>query len=179
MAARGLLASKGFAATSLRDVAGAAGVDPALLSHYFGSKEGLFAAAVAFPFDPGSVLSGVLDGDPAGMGERLAAAVLGLWEQPGHGQALLGMLRWASSDEKAAKMLSGFISAALRDRLAQRIGGEEATLRASLAGSHLLGVVLARHVLAMEPIATAPIADLAHRVGAQIQGYLTVDDSSA
>ncbi len=172
MAARRHLSAKGIAGTSLRAVAKDAGVDPALINHYFGSKAGLVSAALNLPADPVVILSEVLPGDPDTLGERLAGRVLKLWEEPTSSQALIALLRSAVVDEHSAELLGSFLSEAIGGLLATALAGELASTRASLAAATLLGVVMARHVLKLEPMASLPLEELALLVGAEVQSLL-------
>jgi len=114
-AARGRFAEHGFAGTTIRAVAADAGVDPALVHHFYGSKDDLFAAAVALPIDP-NLLPAVVAGDPAGVGERFVRFYLGLWEDPTIGPTLLAVFRSAVSHDRAAALLREFVSARLLQR---------------------------------------------------------------
>ena len=81
-AARGAFADQGYDAATIRRIAGAAGVDPALVHHYFGNKHKLFLAAANAPVDPSEVLASVIDGDRAELGHRLVRAFLTVWDGP-------------------------------------------------------------------------------------------------
>ncbi|MDX6556744.1 MAG: hypothetical protein QOD86_2939, partial [Miltoncostaeaceae bacterium] len=112
-AAREAFAADGYERTSLRGVARAAGVDPALVVHYFGSKPGLFEAAMRPPFDPAEALPRLLAGDPETAGLRLATFAVGIWDAPASRRILLGIVRAATTDEQAAEMLRALLVAAL------------------------------------------------------------------
>ncbi len=144
-------------------------VDPALVLHYFGSKDGLFSAAMDFP-RPDSVIPHVFGPGTAGLGQRVATFFLTLWESEA-GAGLLGMLRSVHTSEKAAAMMREFISSVLLARVAPTLTGRDRELRATLAVSHLIGVAVMRYVVKLEPIASVPSATLARRVGAVIQRY--------
>ena len=105
-AARREFAAKGFDKTSLRGVARSAGVDPALVHHYFAGKQDLFLVAIQLPFDPRTVLPPVLRGPRKGLGERLVRAVLGLWDDSALQPGLLSGARSALSSEESAHLRS-------------------------------------------------------------------------
>ncbi len=108
--ARQSFGSAGFSGTTIRGVARAAGVDPALVHHYFGTKDELFAASLELPFDPSVVVPALLAEGMDGLGERVVRTFLGIWDAtPGQGP-LLALLRSAVSDERAAESLRDFVS---------------------------------------------------------------------
>jgi AcrR family transcriptional regulator len=168
-AARRHFADVGYDRATIRRIASAARVDPALVLHYFGSKDGLFSAAMDFP-RPDTVIPQVFGPGTQGLGERVATFFLALWESEAGG-ALLSLLRSLHTSEKAAVMMREFISSELLARVAPTLSGRDRELRATLAVSHLLGVAVLRYVVKLEPIASAPTATLARRIGATIQRY--------
>ena len=122
-AARHEFAEKGYDGASVRGIARAASVDPALVHHFFGSKQQVFVAAMALPVDPGDMVPDVLAGDPAQLGERFARVFLGLWSNPEFREPMLGLLRSATTSEEGAAMLREFVGTALLGRLAQSLEG--------------------------------------------------------
>lgn len=170
-AARSSFAARGYDATTIRRVAGEAGVDPALVSHYFGAKDGLFAAAMDLPRAPAEALAEALEGEDGELGRRIVATFLSVWDSA-HGSPLMALLRSATGSEGAASMLREFAEREVVGRIAQRIGGRQARLRASLVASHMLGLGLARHVIGIEPAASATPATLVDAIGPRIQSYL-------
>ncbi len=171
--ARASFGSAGFSGTTIRGVARAAGVDPALVHHYFGSKDELFAVSLELPFDPMVVVPALLAEGMDGLGERVVRTFLGIWDAtPGQGP-LLALLRSAVSDELAAQSLRDFISHVIVGPLASAAGSDEAELRASLAASQVLGLAIARYVVRLEPLASAGPDDLAPAVGPTLDRYLT------
>ena len=121
-AAREQFGATGYAAASVRGIARQAGVDPALVHHYFGTKEQVFVAAMQLQFQPGEMLPQVLAGDPEGMGERLVRLFLGAWDSPEFRAPMLGMLRSAMTGEQGAAMLREFVGSALLGRVAASVG---------------------------------------------------------
>ena len=174
-AARETFADEGYERASLRRIASRAGVDPALITHYFGSKEGLFDAAMSLPFDPEAVAGVVFGPGLDGAGERLCSTFLGLWESADYGKQLRGVVRAAASDARAASRLRRFLEEEMVSVAAGHIGADRPHLRAELAASHLLGTALARYILGVEPLATIPREELASWLGPVIQHYLTGD----
>ncbi|MBB5825290.1 TetR/AcrR family transcriptional regulator [Micromonospora carbonacea] len=172
-AARAAFAERGFDASSIRSIAAAAGVDPALVHHYFGGKDQLFLAAMGAPLDPGELLPRVLAGDPDGVGERLVRTFLGVWDSPA-GVAAVALLRSAVSNEWTARLLREFLVTQVLRRILQHLDVDpaELPLRGSLVASQLVGLALMRHVVRLEPVASAPAETLVAAVGPTVQRYL-------
>ena len=126
-AARASFAERGYDATTLRGIARTAGVDPALVHHYFDGKPALLVAALELPYDPRAVLPGVLAGDLGGLGTRIATTVLGLWEEPEVRDRLLAVLRSAFANDELAGTLRAFASEAIVEPIAARLGDPTAT----------------------------------------------------
>ncbi|MFG3704356.1 TetR family transcriptional regulator [Micromonospora sp. NPDC047670] len=175
-AARAAFAERGFDAASIRAIAAAARVDPALVHHYFGSKDQLFLAAMQAPVDPGELLPNVLAGDREGIGERLVRTFLGVWDSPA-GTAGVALLRSALSNEWTARLLREFlVSQVLRKVLDQLdVDPAELPLRGSLVASQMIGLAMMRHVVRLEPVASAAPETLVAAVGPTVQRYLTGD----
>ena len=169
-AARTSFARSGYDATTIRGIAAAAGVDPALVRHYFGSKEHLFVVALEFPVDPVEFVPRLLDPGIDGLGERIAAFFLEAWDTPG-GRPFLALLRSVASNEQAAEALRQFVSREVLSRVAAILVLDRPELRAALAASHLIGLAMTRYVVRLEPIASASRDDLARAVGPSIQRY--------
>jgi len=172
-AARLAFATQGYGATSVRAVARAAGVDPSLVLHFFGSKDGLFEAALELPLDPAAIVAGLLAGDLDTLGERVVRTFLGVWDAtPGQGP-MLAMLRSAVSHEDSAAMLRELLLRVILRPVAHGAGGDRPDLRASLLASQVVGLALTRYVLKLEPVASASADDLAPLLGPTLQRYLT------
>jgi AcrR family transcriptional regulator len=171
-AARAAFGAGGYDAVSVRAIAREAGVDPALVHHFFGSKPRLFATAMELPFDPEAFVAELLAGERRTLGERLVRAVLELWDSPGAFPGFLGLIRAAVSHEQAARLLREFISTEVLGRLAAAAAPDAAQARAALAGSQIVGLAMARRVVGIEPLASAEVAWLAAAVGPTIQRYL-------
>ena len=172
-AARESFGSAGYGGTTIRGVARAAGVDPALVHHFFGNKDGLFAAAMELPFDPVMLLRGLLAEGLDGLGERIARTFLTTWDAtPGQGP-MLAMIRSAVTDDKAAASLRGFLTRVLFIPLADAAGSDRPELRANLVGSQMVGLAMARYVVRLEPLVSTSPEELAPIVGRTIDRYLT------
>jgi len=170
-AAREEFAEKGYAGASVRAIARAADVDASLVHHYFGSKEEVFVAAMELPFVPAERLPAVLEGDVDGLAERLARMFLGMWAEPTFRTPMLGLLRSAFTSEQGATMLREFVGTTLLGRVAQAVGPVD-PLRVQVAAAQLVGVVILRHVVRLEPVASASEDELVALVAPAIQQYL-------
>ena len=170
-AAREQFGERGYAAASVRGIARTAGVDPALVHHYFGTKEQVFVAAMELPFDPAEQIPVVLAGDPDGVGERLVRLFLGVWEQPGFRAPILGMLRSAMTGEQGAAMLREFVGTALLGRLAQSLEGPDVALRISTAAAQMVGIVMLRYVIKIPPLAAATDEEIVALIAPILQRY--------
>jgi AcrR family transcriptional regulator len=171
-AARSHFAEAGFDSATIRGIAGEAGVDPALVLHYFESKEGVFRAAVNMPLEPGEFLPRLLEPGLDGLGERLVLFFVTTWDSP-TGSPLLGLIRSVVTNETAAALLRDFVSREILGRLAEGLELERPELRASLAASQLIGLAMLRYVVKVEPLASAAPADLAAWLGPTLQRYFT------
>lgn len=173
-AAREQFAEKGYAAASIRSIARVADVDPALVHHYFGSKEKVFVAAMQLPFDPAERLPAVLEGDLDGLAERLTRMFLGMWADPMFRTPMLGLVRSAFTSEQGATMLREFVGEALLGRVAQAAStaGPVDPLRVQAAAAQLVGVVILRYVVRLEPLASASDEDLVALVAPVVHRYL-------
>lgn len=170
-AARAAFAELGYDRTTVRGIASAAGVDPAMIHHYFGTKQGLFTASVAMPVAIDQALPDAVGDDPSKAGERVARLFFQVWEDPEPRTALLGQLRHSFVTGEPPP-IAGFITTAVLGRVAERMTGSDRELRAELVASHLLGVALLRYIVKMEPIASAEPEALVAMIGPRIQTYL-------
>jgi AcrR family transcriptional regulator len=171
-AARELFAEHGYDRTTIRGVARTAGVDPALIHHYFGTKADLFTASVAIPFPVAQMLPDAIGAEPAVAGERVARLFFTVWEEPETRAALLGQLRQSLATGEPP-VIAGFISREVLGRVADVMEGADQALRAELVASHLLGVALLRYVVRIEPIASADPEQIIGMVASRIQTYFT------
>jgi AcrR family transcriptional regulator len=174
-AARGLFAEAGYERASIRAIARRAGVDPALVHHYFGTKDDLLLAAVELPIDPQAVLTAAFDRRES-VGELLVRSMLRLWETPDIRDRFLALLRAGLTHPGAAAILRELITRNAVLPATELIGLPGAQLRALLAGTHLIGLAMGRYVLGVEPLASASVDQLAAAVGPALQRYLTDPD---
>jgi AcrR family transcriptional regulator len=173
-AARSVFADKGFDKASIRAIASAAEVDPALVHHYFGTKDQLFLAAMEAPIDPGELLPDVLAGGLDGVGERLIRMILRVWDGPA-GTAGVALVRSAITNEWTARLFREFISTqVLRRAMTElKIDPVEAPLRSGLIASQIGGLIMMRYVIRLEPLASAPAEAIVASMGPTLQRYLT------
>jgi AcrR family transcriptional regulator len=173
-AARESFSARGYDRTRLREVAADAGVDVALVHDHFKSKDGLFAAALEMPVSLPDLMAGVLDeGELENFAARFLRRIIELWDDERFGPALVAMVRSAMSHEPAAAALRGFVRTELLDRIASRLDAPDAEERSALFGSQLLGLLMYRHVLGVEPIASMEPEALVARMAPGMQQYLT------
>jgi AcrR family transcriptional regulator len=170
--ARRRFASRGYDATSLRGIATDAKVDPALLIHYFGTKEGLFTAATGLPTGLSEVFGGQDEPTLRDFAEALVRSYLRFVDSDQSRNAILALVRSAVSNEKAAAMLREFLAAELLPVIASRTGNENAPLRASLVAAQLMGVAMLRHVVRLDPVARATPDEIVALVAPVIEQYL-------
>jgi AcrR family transcriptional regulator len=174
-AAREAFGERGYEGTSVRGIASRAGVDAALVHHYFGSKQRLFLAASALPEDPAELVPRMLAGPRELMGERVVRTVVGMWDRPEVRPMLLGIVRSATTDPVAAGMARRMLTEGPFLALARAVDVPDAETRATLAGTQLIGLAISRYVIELEPIASMSPDDLAAAVGPTIGRYLVGD----
>ncbi|NIY67234.1 TetR/AcrR family transcriptional regulator [Streptomyces malaysiensis] len=172
-AARGEFAERGYDKTSIRGIAKAAEVDPALVHHYFGTKEQVFEAAIELILAPAMGTPDAVHGSREGAGERMARYMFGIWENPVSRPPMLAVMRSALTNETAAAVLRGMIERRVLLRMAGELDVPSPEFRAQLAAGHLIGIAMLRYVIRMEPIASAAVDDIVAMVGPTIQRYLT------
>jgi AcrR family transcriptional regulator len=168
-------AESGYDATSMRQVAADAAVDPALVRRFFGGKEQLFTEVAAAVVDPASALAAVADGPPGEAGERLLRYFLGLLGEVHQPGPLLGLIRSAVTSEHAAGVLRRFLAETVLGGIAAGLDADQPELRAALVGSQLVGLAVARYAVRLGPLAAVSADELARRVGPVLQCYLTSD----
>jgi AcrR family transcriptional regulator len=173
-AARTAFAERGYDGATIRGIATAAGVDPALVHHYFGSKDKLFLAAVHAPADPGELLPHALEGSREDLGANLVRTFLTVWDGPAR-PAALALVRSAVGNEWTAKLLREFLVSQVLRRVLGTLDlpAAEREARGALVASQLIGVVMARYVLRLEPLASASHDSLVASLGPTLQRYLT------
>lgn len=174
-AARDEFARLGFDRATIRGIAAAAEVDPALVLHYFTSKEKLFAAALQIPVEPGAVLSRVMAHDTADMGAAIVRTFLETWEPPESRSPLIAMVRSAMTNETAMTLVREYLERRVFGPITQTLGAPDAELRATLMGSQFIGLAMMRYIARIEPLASASVDQIVTAIGPTIQRYLTGD----
>jgi AcrR family transcriptional regulator len=159
-AARERFFQDGYAAVTLRSIAAAAGVDVALVSYWFGSKRGLFAAAMELPVSPVDVLESALHGDDAQMAARVLGAVIAVWDDADSGAPLRAAATAAGSDPVVGRIVGEMVERELIDRIAARLGGPDARERAAALATGIAGLIFLRYILRAEPVASMAPARL-------------------
>ena len=172
-AARTEFAAHGYENTSMRAIARSAEVNSALLHHYFGTKDQLFLAALDFPVQPRELAAQVLDGARSGVGERLVRFALGLLENPASRERALAVLRAAATNEQTARLLRGFMVREVVGPIAAALDVPQPQLRAELVMTQIVGLIMGRYVIAVEPLASAPVEELVPLLAPTLQRYLT------
>jgi AcrR family transcriptional regulator len=169
-----MFAERGFDGATIRSIATVAGVDPALVHHYFGSKDKLFLAAIEAPADPADLLPEVLASGRDQLGAAVVRMLLRVWDGPMQ-PAGLALVRSAVGNEWTAKLLREFLVTQVLRRVVAtlHLPAAEREARGGLAASQLIGVVMARYVLRVEPLASASPEAVVAAVGPTIQRYLT------
>jgi AcrR family transcriptional regulator len=173
--ARRMFADAGYDKTSVRDIATAASVDPALVRHYFGTKAELFRATMGWPFVPAQIAAEVTGEGRDKIGARLTRVFFEAWERPDSRAPLLAILRGAATHEESATLVRQFIQGQLYRQMAAELSGPDAELRIDLAMSQLLGIAYLRYALRVDPVASTPMEELVARVTPVIQAHLTGD----
>jgi AcrR family transcriptional regulator len=171
-AARKSFADKGFAATTIRAVAGEAGVDPALVHHYFGSKDDLFLAALEIPVDPRALVPQVFEAGLDGAGERLLRLFLKVWDDPRTRLPLVALVRASLGQDAPESLLQQGILRMVLDPLRAVLPAGEADRRMQLVVSQMSGLVVTRYLLALDPLASMPADDVVAWVAPTLQRYL-------
>jgi len=171
-AARRLFAERGYSATSMRAIGAEAGVDAALIVHFFGTKARLLRESIQWPFVPEEAAQQVYGGGRRNVGENLARLVLDTWEREGDRNAIMTLLRAATVEPAAAEMMRDFMQRELFPPLFQRLNPDRPELRANLASSQIVGLGMARYVLRFEPLASASPDEVVAWIGPTLQRYL-------
>jgi AcrR family transcriptional regulator len=175
-AAQKLFAEHGYDRTTIRSVARQAGVDPALVTHFFGTKWELFLAVVELAVDPPGLIETVVAGDEARAGHRLATEILDVLDDAQRRLRVVSMIRAATSEPAAAVLVRDFLTRNVLQPIAERLGAADAEYRAGLVWSQIVGFTMARYVVALPPLTTRPrdqvIADLAVTFQHYLRGEL-------
>ncbi len=171
-AARAEFTDRAYAGATIRGIAARAAVDPALVLHYFGSKRELFLAALELPFDPGGLARAALAGDPETAGERLLLAALAAWDTTADRSPVIALIRSAMADDATARMLREYVRDELLAPALQQAGSDQPDVRAGLLGAQMIGLIVVRYIVRLEPIASMPRERLAALLAPQVQQLL-------
>ena len=171
-AARVAFNSRGYARTTMRGVATAAGVAPSVLRRYYDNKEQMFAAAMRLPFDPSTAVPELLTPGLDGMGERLVRGTFEVLKDDEARQQVIDLFQAGASAGKAAQSLRDFLEDSVVDRIAGVVGIPDARMRASLISSHLIGLAATRYVIKLEPLASASEDEVVRMYAPMIQDLL-------
>lgn len=174
-AAREAFAERGFDGASVRAIATSAGVDPALVYHYFATKNELFLAVVGAPIDPVGFIEDAATGSENELGERLVRTFVSVWGDPKFGPAVVAVLRSAIAHEWSARLLRDFATTQILRRIVANLDlpPDEAALRSALVASQMLGLGVTRYLFKLEPIASLDVDVLVGVIGPTVQRYLT------
>ncbi|GGP49311.1 TetR/AcrR family transcriptional regulator [Saccharothrix coeruleofusca] len=177
-AAREVFVERGYDGATVRVIAARAGVDAAMVNHWFGGKEGLFAKAVLqFPVDPGELVERVLDGPREQLGERIARMFLTVWDTSGGG-SFAALVRSVTAHEQVARVLRELFLQVVLKRVVGTLDVDRPELRAALCASQIVGMGMVRYVVSFEPLVSAEVETLVAAVGPTLQRYLTGDIST-
>ena len=168
-AARNQFAERGYGGATIRGIAAEAGVNPALVHHFFGSKDQVFVAALDLPFNPSVLVETLLEGPREHIGERVLRLFLGLWREPETRAPFLALVRSVSASPEVAAQLRTFMETAVLAKVAAAL--DLPPLNLTAAASQMMGLAVVRYVLAAEPMASAADEDVIELVAPVIQRY--------
>lgn len=178
-AARAQFAEHGYNGATIRAIAAQAQVDPALVHHFYGTKEALFAAAMQLPVVPSEVLSAAFESGlgERGLGELVVRTALTLWETDGLKETFLGLLRSAVTSQEAARMLREFVAESILGTIARVAGVRgsraEVEYRTAMVATQMVGLGFTRLVVGLPAVAQASVDELAATIGPSVERYLT------
>ncbi|HEV3362226.1 MAG TPA: TetR family transcriptional regulator [Pseudonocardiaceae bacterium] len=171
-AAKAVFAELGYDNATVRMIAARADVDPAMVNHWFGGKQRLFAAAVLeLPVNPFDLLDGLMDGPDEELGERMVRLFLTIWDTDGG--RMPALVRSITQQEAAANAIRDLFVNHIVEPLVRRLGSDQSALRATLCGSQMVGLGMMRYVLKFEPLASTDREALVAAVAPNLQRYLT------
>lgn len=163
---------KGFHGASLRGIARRAGVDPALVHHYFDGKEDLFVAVVGLPTRPSAVVARVLAAGREGAAEQLVVTLVSVWGEMAARRRLVALVGALTSSELTRRTLREFVVTQLLLPVTEGLGVDQPERRASLVASQMVGLGVARYVVAIEPLASASVGEVVGDVAPTVHRYL-------
>ena len=171
-AARAAFAARGYARTTLKGVAAAAGVAPEVMRRYYHSKGELFAAAMRLPTDPASAIPALLAPGLEGLGERMVRLMLATLSDPQVREDMLSLIRAGASAATLTRALQEYMEINVIDRVVTAVGVPDARMRVALISSYLVGVGAGRYVIRMEPLASASDEYVVRLVAPTVQALL-------
>jgi AcrR family transcriptional regulator len=169
-AARARFASHGYDGATIRGIAADAGVNPALIHHFFGTKEQVFVAALHLPIDPALIVPVLVDGPRSEFGSRMVRFFLTVWGNPATRAPFLALIRSVVSNEQAVRMLREFLGRAVLAKVADGLGIPR--LRMAAAAAHMIGIAMLRYIVELEPLSTATDDEIVTMVAPVIQHYI-------
>ncbi len=178
--ARELFSRNGIDNTSIRAIAADAGVDPALVHHYFGTKTELFAAAIHIPIDPMSIIRPLREVPVEEIGHVIPTLLLPIWDSE-IGKGFIATLRSLLGGSAAdVSMVRSFLQEVIAAEVGPRVDNPPGTgrIRVQFVASQLVGIVMARYILELEPFKSLPVQQVADTIGPNLQRYLTGDLSA-
>lgn len=170
--ARRRFLAEGYQRVTLRSIAAEAGVDVALISYFFGSKSGLFGATMSLSVNPARAVASALPGDLNALPERLLTVLVTTWDDPDRGPALRAMAEAGARDPDVRRLLRELVYGEIIARLAERLGGADATARAGMAAAQIVGIIFGRYVLRLEPLASMPAEEVVRRSASAMRAAL-------
>ena len=173
-AASSVFIEQGYNGATVRSIAATAGVDPAMVNHWFGGKEGLFTAAVSIPINPAEIIPRMLEGDPDELAERIVRQFLTVWDSAGGG-GFIALLRSIATHETSVVMMREFITTVVFGRLVRALDADRPDLRAALCGTQIVGLGIIRYAIQLEPLASADHETVVGAIAPNLQRYLTGD----
>jgi AcrR family transcriptional regulator len=172
-AARRQFSERGYDRTTIRSIAAEADVDPALVGHFFGSKHALFAAVTTLPLELEQAMPHITDGPRSKLGRRLAEFLLGVLEDPESRGAITSIVRAAASEPEAARAARELVTTRVLVPIAKGIDVDRPELRASLVNSQMVGLIMARYIVGLEPLASLSADEVVEAIAPNLQRYLT------
>ena len=172
-AAGAQFAQQGYEGATIRGIAADAGVDPALVHHYFGTKERLFVATMRLPINPAEVIPQIVAAGVDGAGARLATLFVHTMRELSGANPMIGLLRSATAHPDAARLLREFFTGAVLEKVAAALDVPQPRLRAALCASQLMGMLVAHEVVGLPPLVEAEHDTLIAALGPVLQHYMT------
>jgi AcrR family transcriptional regulator len=173
-ASKRAFADGGYERTTIRGIAREAGVDPALIHHYFGNKRQLFVEAMDLPANPAAIIEGLVESArPEELGGLMIRYMLNVWDNEEDRAPLVAIVRTAMSDDQAATMVREFATKEILGVIVKAARGDNQQLRVTLLASQVFGLLIMRYIIKLEPLASADATTVAAAIGPTFQRYLT------